>query len=123
MRNALIVGVALCVCTSAVGADAPIPQDTVKMEKRRLERLEWNRLTLQGAYEKIGKKDPKWDEQARKAMDLAARMFSQEVDPTVNPLDVNPPAKAAVDAGCDDPMVVYLYNRTLIGPNYPGAEE
>jgi hypothetical protein len=104
-------------------ADAPIPQDTARMEKRRRERLEWNRRTVQGAYDKVGKKDPRWDEPARKAMDLAARMFSEVVDPEITLLDVNRPAKAAIDAGCDDPLLVYLYNRSLVGPDYPGDEE
>ncbi len=81
------------------------------MEKRRRERLEWNRRTLGGAYDKVGKKDPRWDEKARKAMDLAARMFSEQVDPVITLLDVNQPAKAAIDAGCDDPILMYLYNR------------
>jgi hypothetical protein len=107
----------------AVGADAPIPQDTARMEKRRRERLEWNRRTVQGAYDKVGKTDPRWNEPARKAMELAARMFSEEVDPETTPLDVNQPAKAAIDAGCDDPLLVYLYNRSLVGPDFPGEEE
>ena len=51
------------------------------MEKRYRERLEWNRRTLEGAYEKVGKKDPRWDGPAREALDLAARLFSQQVDP------------------------------------------
>ena len=56
-------------------------------------------------------------------MELAARMFSGEVDPEVTSADVYKPAKAAVDAGCDDPMLVYLYRRTSVGPNYPGMPE
>jgi hypothetical protein len=93
------------------------------MERRRRERLEWNRRTVGGVYDRIGKKNPRWDEPARKAMDLAARMFSEAVDPEVTSTDVHGPAKAAVDAGCDDPLLVYLYNRSLVGPDYPGDEE
>jgi hypothetical protein len=93
------------------------------MEKRRRERLEWNRRTVQGAYDTVGKTDPRWDEPARKAMELAARMFSEEVDPEITLPDVNQPAKAAIDAGCDDPLLVYLYTRSLVGPNFPGEEE
>src|SRR5262249_39821565 len=68
-------------------------------------------------------KDARWDEPARKAMDLAARMFSSEVDPEVTPSDIHAPAKAAVDAGCDDPMLLYLYSRSSVGPNDPGTRE
>jgi hypothetical protein len=106
-----------------VGDDKPIPQDTTRMEKRSRELLEWNRRTLQGAYDQIGKKDPRWDKPAREAMDLAARMFSKQVDPVISPAEIYRPAKAAIDAGCDDPLLVYLYNRSLVGPNDPGAEE
>ena len=122
MRHALVFGLAL-VSVTVVGAETPIPQDTARMEQRRRERLEWNRLTLQGAYDKIGKQDPRWDKPAREAMDLAARMFSEQVDPEITLSDIYKPAKAAIDAGCDDPLLVYLYNRTQVGPHYPGPEQ
>lgn len=123
MRRLPLIGLILWVSASAVAVETPIPQETVKMEKRRRDRLEWNRRTLQGAYDKVGKRDPRWDEPARKAMELAARMFSQEVDPIVTFHEIHVPAKAAIDAGCDDPLLGYLYGRTLYGPNYPGPEE
>lgn len=104
-------------------ASAPIPQDAVAIEKRRHDLLAWNRRTLQEAYDRVGKKDPRWDELARKTLDLAARMFSEEVDPQVTFNDVYPAARAAVDAGCDDPIVAYLYARTSVGANDPGPEE
>ncbi len=101
----------------------PIPQDHARMEQRWHERQEWNRATLQGAYDRVGKRDPRWDEPARKALDLAARMFSLQVDPAVSMVDIYPAARQAVDAGCNDPLILYLYARTSIGPNYPGEEE
>ena len=44
-------------------------------------------------------------------------MFSGEVDPQVTFDDLYQAAKAAVDAGCDDPMLAYLHARTSIGAN------
>jgi hypothetical protein len=82
-------------------AAAPIPQDAAAIEKRRRDWLAWNRQTLQGAYDAVGKKDARWDEPARKALDLAARHFSTQVDPEVTMSDVYTSAKAAIDAGCD----------------------
>jgi hypothetical protein len=117
------VALTLLVSTAAVGADAPIPQDKAQMEKRYRERLEWNRQTLQVSYDKIGKKDARWDKPAREALDLAARMFSEQVDPVLSMSDVHAPAKKAVDAGCDDPMLLYLYARTSVGTNFPGDAE
>jgi hypothetical protein len=101
----------------------PIPQDAAAIEKRRHDLLAWNHRTLKDAYECVGKKDPRWDKPARETLDLAARMFSGEVDPQVTFTDVHSAAKAAVDAGCVDPMVFYLYARTSIGANDPGPQE
>ncbi|WP_422929354.1 hypothetical protein [Singulisphaera sp. PoT] len=102
---------------------APIPQDPEAIKKRRDDMLAWNRRTLGEAYEKVGKKDPRWDEPARKAFDLAARHFSLTVDPQVTYDEIYKGARAAVDAGCDDPLLAYVYARTSVGENYPGEEE
>lgn len=104
-------------------ADPPIPQDAAAIEKHRHDLFAWNRRTLQEAYDRVGKKDPRWDAAARKALDLAARMFSREVDPQVTSEDVYTAARAAVDAGCDDSMLAYVYARTSDGANDPGPEE
>ena len=89
-----------------------IPQDIPSMERRRSDLLKWNLETLVGAYDKVGKKNPKWDEQARAALDLSARMFSLQIDPSVYWTDIAKPAKAAIDAGCDDPLVVFFFARS-----------
>jgi hypothetical protein len=125
MRSTLVFGLTLLVSAGAVGAEneKPIPQDFARMEKQRRDLLEWNLRTTLGAYDQVGKKDGKWDKPAREAMDLAARMFSQQVDPTITYGQIYNAAKAAIDAGCDDPYLVYLSNRSTVGPNFPGAEE
>ena len=63
------------------GADGPIPQDPDRQRQRFDDMLAWNRRTLEGAYEKVGNKDPKWDKAAREALDAAARVFSLAIDP------------------------------------------
>ena len=123
MRPRFAIGLILLLPASAPAAEKPIPQDHARMEKRFLDRLEWNRRTLQGTYDKIGKKDPRWDAPAREALELAARMFAQQVDPVVALADVHVPARTAVDAGCDDPLILYLYGRTSIGRYYPKPQE
>ncbi|QDV32437.1 hypothetical protein [Tautonia plasticadhaerens] len=100
-----------------------IPQDLDRMEQRRREKLEWNRRTVLGAYDEVGRKDPRWDESAREAMDLASRMFGLQVDPVVTLADLRRPARAALDAGCDDPMLAYLHTRTLVALDVVGPAE
>jgi hypothetical protein len=124
MRSMLFCGLTFLVAAGvAAGADKPIPQDTARMERHRRESREWNLRTMQGAYDKVGKKNPRWDKPAREAMDLASRMFSQQVDPIITFKEIHQAAKSAVDAGCDDPFLVYLFHRSAVGPNFPGEEE
>ena len=123
MRKTLVVGLTLFVSAVVRGEDKPIPQDAARMGERARERLEWNRKTLEGGYERVGKKDPRWDKPAREALDLAARMFSEQYEPVVRPADVHAATKKAVDAGCDDPMIRYLHARSSVGSDFPNWEE
>lgn len=106
-----------------IKASAPIPQDAAAIEKRRHDLLAWNRRTLQEAYDQVGKKDPRWDGLARKTLGLTARLFSLEIDPQVTFEDVYAAAQAAEAAGCDDPMLAYLYARTSPVATDHGLEE
>jgi hypothetical protein len=56
------------------------------------------------SYEKFGKKDPRWDAAVRAAL---AMRPAGAADPAVIAA-----YKKAADAGCDDPLVMYLYART-----------
>jgi hypothetical protein len=75
------------------------------------------------AYEKVGKKVPRWDEPARKALDLAARMYSLQYEPMIPPTEVHAAANQAVEAGCRDPLILYVYARTSLAPDFPGPAE
>lgn len=121
----------ICVAFSiflAMGAkaddfDRPIPQGVERQKRSYNEMLAWHRKTMGGAYEKIGKRNPKWDTAAREALDIAARRFSLTSDPDVPMRAIYGPAKRAVDAGCDDPMVLYMYATASTLKNYPGPAE
>jgi tetratricopeptide (TPR) repeat protein len=89
---------------------APIPQDPEKQAQRQKETLAHNEKTLRGAYDRVGRTDPRWDAAAQRALDLAARHFSG-VDPLVAPKEVHEAANEAVEAGCDDPLMLYLHAR------------
>ena len=115
---------ALIVPTPALLAeDRPIPQDPARQARAALERLEGNRRTLAGAYDRVGKKDPKWDRPAREALEAAALSFSHAADPGAGPEDVFGPARRAVDAGCDDPLILFLLADSSRPPNVPDPAE
>ena len=101
--------------------DKAIPQDMAKVAERERKRMEWHLRTSVGAYDKVGKKDARWDDLARKAVDLAVRQ-SFEPGSKVTAAEVNRAAKAAIDAGCDDPLVANIYARTSNVPAALGTE-
>ena len=103
--------------------DRPIPQDPAKQERKARELGAWQRRTLAGAYEAVGKRDPRWDGPAREALEAAARYFSHEIEPIPTVEAIHDPAKRALAAGCDDPLILYLYARSSYVPNYPGRDE
>lgn len=121
----LAVFAGLFLAASAVAADGedrPIPQDPQWNKMRETVTLPWNRKTLVEAYNKVGKKDPRWDKPAREALEAAARYFTPHVNQSVKVEEIYTPAKKAVDAGCDDPLILYLYARSAYTPNYPGPK-
>jgi len=103
--------------------EPPIPQDPARQEQAHRDRLAFQRRTLAGAYDEVGKRDPRWDRPARKALEAAARYFGREADPGTTIEEVYAPAREAVAAGCDDPLILYLHARLAFGPDRPGAEE
>jgi hypothetical protein len=107
----------------AEGVNQPIPQDPAREEQRYRERLDWNQRTLGGAYQKVGHKDPRWDNLAEQALDAAARAFSLQVEPVITRDELFQRLKRAVNAGCDDPLILYLYARLSIGRNDVGPNE
>ena len=75
-------------------------------------RLKWNQATLKGDYERVGRKNAKWDQTAGEALAEFARVrssYSSEQDEQLE--YIGDLAAEAVQAGCDDPMVRYLYCR------------
>ncbi len=70
------------------------------------------RAQLADAYERVGRRDPKWDAPARELLQLAVARWSRkgEVDPNLD-WRIKLLGDQAVGAGCDDPMVIYHYVR------------
>lgn len=84
----------------------------ISPQEVRQSRLDWNLKTLVDAYQKIGNTDSKWDGPATNALAEFARsrtgLFESDED-WGEIIRTN--CEAAVEAGCDDPMIRYLYIR------------
>jgi tetratricopeptide (TPR) repeat protein len=73
-------------------------------------RLDWNLKTLVDVYQKSGNTDPKWDEPAKNALTEFARSRSNALDPDEDSAQIiRTNCTAAIKAGCDDPLVNYLF--------------
>ena len=114
-----VVAFALFLPTNLVAQPA-LPKDALEfklpssseakwLEKKQAD-LERYRKTMRFAYDKVGRRNPKWDDLAHETLDAAARAFSLQIRPTTRQPDVFPLAKKALDAGCDDPMIVFMYS-------------
>ncbi len=78
----------------------------------RIERMAtWNNRTLAAAYEKVGHKDPKWDEHALSALEMTALQFSNGRAANAQPRDIRAATQKAIEAGCDDPLIFYVHAR------------
>jgi hypothetical protein len=85
---------------------------SAKKPATREDRQKWNLATLKGSYESAGHKNPKWDKDAEESLGDFARLQTAS-DAEVEALSalIGDAAHDAVKAGCDDPMIGYLYAR------------
>lgn len=115
MRYGLLICLTLVIGAQTVRGEKPIPQDLAQIKKFRRDRADWFRRTIEGPYIKLSKHDARWDKLGRKAIDLLVRNTVGQTDPEVTGDEVFRAVKAAVDAGCDDPYVAYIFSRLVIG--------
>lgn len=108
-----MLGFLLLAVTGCKKAAAPKPiHTTLSPEQAKEQRLAWNLKTLVEPYEKAGHTSPRWDEPAKRALTEFARSRSQCVESNEAwGWIISTNCMAAVDAGCDDPMIRYLYIR------------
>lgn len=76
--------------------------------------LKWNRQTLARDYERAGTRNPKWDSQATNALEAFARMRAIRSEPGTNLWNqFSEAVRAAMAAGCNDPLIRYLHVRAV----------
>ncbi len=115
-----ILGFGLLLLPTAVAADPP---DDLKEAVRRRKQAEqaWRKRTSIEAYEKVGRKNPKWDASAREALTRALAVWNG--DPAVTEEAVLESARKAVAAGCDDPLILYVAASMTARIRYGDPEE
>jgi len=99
------LGIVTCLALSACHKSPP-PSSRAAQNAQ----LDWNLKTTVEAYHKSGNTDPKRDISAERALTEFARVRAGLPDTNESPSEIiSANATAAVQAGCDDPMVNYLY--------------
>jgi len=99
----------------AAPVSIPVNQTTMPSsyaEEVKQQSLAWNLKTLVESYENAGHTNAKWNDFARLALTEFARARANVLDtnePSAKIISAN--TAAAVQAGCDDPMIRYLYIR------------
>jgi hypothetical protein len=77
-----------------------------------LKKRDWLKRTLVDAYDRSGRKNLKWDAQARELLRLTADSWAQRSSRRPEDLTVlNAAFRKAEQAGCDDPLVLYAGGR------------
>jgi hypothetical protein len=80
------------------------------------ERLAWHTQTMVKAYDSVGRHDPKWDESAHNALSRFAQVRSGKERVETGGPAIGLATQEAVAAGCDDPLIRYVYLR--YAPDY-----
>ena len=99
------LGVVLCLGTACHHQNQ---HKQLSPEAARKARADWNIKTLVEAYNTVGNTDAKWDAAATNALAEFAQ-WRAGTDDTRPDLIIATNCAAAIQAGCDDPMVRYLY--------------
>lgn len=108
LMDSIGLGFGILICLALSACHKPPPFSPAA----KTARLNWNLETTVGVYKKNGNSNPKWDFSAGRALTEFAQIRAGVVDTNETWSDViSADATAAVQAGCDDPMVNYLYIR------------
>ena len=104
---------ALLIVTGCVfGAETEDAQ-RAKADARKAAQRAWLEKTLLDGYEKIGRRDPKWDDQARVALRQVVNWCARDPRFQYNEEVALDLCEKAVAAGCDDPIIL-LHRQHLL---------
>lgn len=105
---------ALCLLALVGLAQAPAGAEKIPAgpeartrDDARQQQLSFARRTMVESYQRVGTRSTAWDEAALKCLETGARYFAGFDDVTGE--DLVAQGRAALDAGCTDPMVLFWY--------------
>lgn len=102
------------------GVDLEIAQ--ARQREQRAERVRWELATTLGEYERTGSKDPRWDADARAAMENMAHFLAGDDPHQERSAAAKAACERALAAGCTDPLVGYFGLRLRVGAPAAGGE-
>lgn len=73
-----------------------------------VQKQEWLKQTVLDAYDRAGRKDPRWDNDARKLLQLSVATWDERFNELTGMLNAY---QAVTRAGCNDPLVLYVVGR------------
>lgn len=106
----------------AFDAEYPLPQDREVMERRRADRVAWLRSKTLDVFNAHGNTAAPWADQARAALDAYAIGWSRRASTQSGVYygDFLVKLRAALAAGCDDPLIEYWRGHFLHDSTRPG---
>jgi len=100
--------ICIIVCLSLASCNKATPSKKLSPEAEKQARADWNMKTTAEAYKNAGTGNPAWDEFAQQALIAFANARAGDPDGNWGEVIAKNSA-AAMNAGCNDPMVRYLY--------------
>jgi hypothetical protein len=103
------------------GIDVEKARSYVREQKAK--RLRWELATTLGEYDRIGKKDVRWNEAVRNALVQNAYLIAGDSDADDRREEIKAAFEKALAAGCTDPLVTYFALRLGSHPPHASAAE
>ncbi|WP_428937475.1 hypothetical protein [Fontivita pretiosa] len=120
LRGRLVVALSLAVfvvpawyVASAAGQTAPTTTVGVPPSAQRCQQTIdfYRRITVED-YQRVGKRNPAWDDHAQRALQALAALLALEFRPEADEYDIMfDSGRRAQDSGCNDPLVLFALAR------------
>jgi hypothetical protein len=104
----------LAVCFVLIAIPACKPRAKIETKEQR---LAWNLKTTTEAYDLAGHTNAIWDAPAKRALTEFAKLLSRQTEMIDSQEIIATNVTAAMEAGCDDPLVDYLHVKFALDPD------